>query len=308
MSFDRRTFLFGLGALALGPRLSFAAERATVLVLSSDTSERTQTLVETFKANVTGVTRLSYELGAEADAAAFLADNLRELQVSLVFAIGDRAFLAAVREYVAVPVLYTDVTDASAASGRGDAIGLSVRVDPLAALTRLQGLLPRMTTLGAIRGLKDPESLWWDKLGEACEALKLKLDVRKVNASADVANASAALLAQCGAVLVQPDSQLWAPSVASRLLYDASLAKIPVIAFDRSWLRAANPAPFVLESSPKGLGEVAAQEAMRLLALGEAGAARSFPEPWLVGSKAALRALTIPLKKESAALVNEWID
>ncbi|MCK6515191.1 hypothetical protein L6R46_09080 [Myxococcota bacterium] len=279
MSFDRRTFLFGLGALALGPRLSFAAERATVLVLSSDTSERTQTLVETFKANVTGVTRLSYELGAEADAAAFLADNLRELQVSLVFA-----------------------------SGRGDAIGLSVRVDPLAALTRLQGLLPRMTTLGAIRGLKDPESLWWDKLGEACEALKLKLDVRKVNASADVANASAALLAQCGAVLVQPDSQLWAPSVASRLLYDASLAKIPVIAFDRSWLRAANPAPFVLESSPKGLGEVAAQEAMRLLALGEAGAARSFPEPWLVGSKAALRALTIPLKKESAALVNEWID
>ncbi|MCK6525136.1 hypothetical protein L6R49_27335 [Myxococcota bacterium] len=308
MTLTRRTLLLGLGAAALGPRLALA-DRPTVLVLSSDTSARTQTLVDTFKANITGVTRLSYELGGEADAAAFLADNLRELQVSLVFAIGDRAFLAAVREYVNVPVLYTDVNDASAAAGRADAVGLSVRVDPSPALTRLQGLLPRMTTLGAIRGLKDPEAAWWDTLGEACAALQLKLDVRKVNASADVANASAALLAQCGAILVQPDPQLWAPSVASRLLYDASLAKVPVIAFDRSWLRAANPAPFVLESSAKGLGEVAAREAMRLLSLGEGGAAgASFPEPWLVGSKAALRALTIPLKKESAALVDEWID
>ena len=307
MTFARRTFLFGLGALALRPALA-RADRATVLVLSSDTSVRTQTLVETFKSNITGVTRLSYELGAEADAAAFLADNLRELSVSLVFAIGDRAFLAAVREYVNVPVLYTDVNDSSAASGRDDAIGLSVRVDPLAALTRVQGLLPRMTTLGAIRGLKDPETLWWEKLGEGCEALKLKLDVRTVNASADVANASAALLAQSGGLIVQPDPQLWAPSVASRLLYDASLAKVPIISFDRSWLRAANPAPFVLESSAKGLGEVAAQEAMRLLALSEGVAARSYPEPWLVGSKAALRTLTIPLKKESAALVDEWID
>ncbi|MBK7759134.1 MAG: hypothetical protein IPI35_22620 [Deltaproteobacteria bacterium] len=307
MTLGRRTFLFGLGALALRPSLA-RADRPTVLVLSSDTSARTQTLVESFKANVTDVTRLSYELGAEEDAAAFLADNLRELQVSLVFAIGDRAFLAAAREYVNVPMLYTDVTDTSAVSGREDAVGLSVRVDPQAALTRLVGLLPRMTTLGAIRGLKDPETLWWDKLKESCETLKLKLDVRQVNASADVANASAALLAQCGGVLVQPDPQLWAPSVASRLLYDASLAKVPVIAFDRSWLRAANPAPFVLESSAKGLGAAAAQEAMRRLSLSDAGEARTFPEPWLVGSKAALRALTIPLKKESAALVEEWID
>ena len=307
MTLGRRTFLAGLGALALRPAFA-RADRPTVLVLSSDTSARTQTLVESFKDNVTDVTRLSYELGAEADAAAFLADNLRDLAVSLVFAIGDRAFLAAAREYVNVPMLYTDVSDTSAVAGRADAKGLSVRVDPLAAITRLQGLLPRMTTLGAIRGVRDPETLWWDQLSERCEALKLKLDVRKVNASADVANASAALLAQCGGVLVQPDPQLWAPSVASRLLYDASLAKVPVIAFDRSWLRAANPAPFVLESSAKGLGEAAAQEAMRLFSLTEAGPARSFPDPWVVGSKAALRALAIPLKKESAALVEEWID
>ena len=58
MTLGRRTFLVGLGALALRPAAA-RADHPTVLVFSSDTSARTPTLLLWLRSHLTDFTRPS---------------------------------------------------------------------------------------------------------------------------------------------------------------------------------------------------------------------------------------------------------
>lgn len=303
---SRRSLLGGALAAALVPRLA-RAEKPVVLILSSDESPRTTTIMETFKAKIEGTTRISYQLGGEADAAAFLADNIRDLRIDVVFALGDRAFAAAAREFTTTPVVYADVLDTSPAEGRTNVVGLPLRVEPGQVISRMKTLLPQLRTLGAVRSARDREDRWWTRLEEGCAAQGLKLAVQRASATGDLTNAIQVLLADAQLLWLLPDPGLWTPAAVSRALKDAQLQKRPVIGFDRSWLSAANPAPIVVESSAAGLGEAAARPVLSAVGLKTGDALSEFPAPWLLGGRAAFRALGINLKRETAELIDEWV-
>lgn len=304
---SRRALLRGAAALALLPRAARAG-RPVVLALTSGASARSSAILEAFKAGTEGTTRVSYELGPEVDAAAFLADGIRDLEVSAVFALGDRAFVAAVREFTTTPLIYADVIDPGPGAGRANVTGLSPRVDPGRGLAKLHDVLPRLNTLGVLRGGGELDPAWAALLTQQATALGVRIEQRTATTAADVGNASAALLALAQVIWPQPDPGLWTGSVVSRLLYDAQFSHVPVVGLDRSWLSAANPAPLVIETSARGIGEAAAAAILRVVGLTPAGGGLAFPDPWLVGSKRALRALGLSLRREAAERVDEWVD
>ena len=302
----RRSVLGGLVVAALLPRLAHA-ERPVVLILLSDASERTTAVSDALKAGLDGVTRITYQLGGELDAAAFLADNIRDLHIDAVFALGDRAYTAAAREFTTTPVVYADVTDTTASAGRDNVFGLAARVDPAALLQRIRTLMPHVRSIGAVRGGRDQEQAWWAALQAACDASGLSLVVQRASAPADLANAMQVLLAGSDLIWLVRDADLWSPAVVARALKDASLAKKPILGFERTWLSAANPAPLVVESSAAGVGTSAAAAILGRVGLAPATSSAIFPTPWLVGSRGAFRALGINLRKETAAAVDLWL-
>lgn len=304
---SRRAVIGGLTASLLAPRLA-RAERPVLLVLTSGASERATTITTVFKERTEGATRISYELGPEIDAAAFLADGIRDLTINAVFALGDRAFVAAAREFTTIPLIYADVTDVSAISGRTNAIGLSLRVDPARGLSKLKTLLPRLSILGILKSPSDTEAGWWAALDAAAKEQAITLETRTVASPADVANATTALLSRADVLWPQPDAKLWSGTVISRMLLDAQMAHKAVIGLERTWLTAANPAPLAFETSAKGIGEAAAAAAMTAMGLAPVAGASAFPEPWLVGSKNAWRTVGLILRKDVAAQIDEWVD
>ncbi len=305
--YTRRQLIAGMAALALLPRPA-RAEKPVVLLLTSDDSARTTTIVDAFKSATEGTTRISYALTAESDAAAFLADNIRDLTVNAVFAVGDKAFLGAIREFATTPVIYVEVNDPGAALGRGATYGVPSRVDPAGSLAALRGLLPRMSTLGMVRGSRDGEDAWWNALTEAGKSTGVQVRIQRVNGPADLTSAFGVLLSESQAVILHPDATVWTAAAVGQILHNGQLAKVPVVGYDRSQLRAANPAPLILETSAAGVGLAAGARCMSVLGLATGGAQAVYPLPWLVGSKVACRATGMLLTKDTAAKVNEWID
>lgn len=289
------------------PTLAYA-EKPIVLLLTSDNTPRSTAIVDSFKAAMEGTTRITYSLGAERDAAAFLADNIRGMEVALVFAVGDRAFLAALREFTNTPVVYTDVLDPLPAAGRTNMLGGSPRVDPAATLQRLKTLFPRLQTVGTIRGTRIVDEFWNKSAEEAAGTLGIRLVDRTVANPAEVATAAKVLLADCGCIWPLPDPIIWAPTVVAHLIHDAMLAKVPVLGLEEAWLQAATPAPLVCVSSTTGIGTAAAARARSVLKLDSAGAASPYAGPWIVGSKATCRAFGVVLTKNTAPAVDQWID
>lgn len=304
-AWSRRALLVGIGAGLLLPRVA-RADRPVILVLTSGASPRAETITTVFREQTSGATRVSYELGPEVDAAAFLADGTRDLTVSLVVALGDRAFAAAAREFAAVPLIYADVSDTSSVAGRDNVVGLSLRPDPARGLERVKAVLPRVGVVGVIRSARDNDAAWYAALDAGATALGLRVVTETVTSASDVNNALAGLISRADLVWPQPDPRLWTGAVASRALQECLLAKKPILGLDRSWLAASAGAPLVLESSAAGIGSAAASAARRVLGLESTAAAAAFPEPWLVGSRDAWRTLGLILKKETAALIDEW--
>jgi hypothetical protein len=119
---DRRALL--VGAACVFARSAWGGA-STVLVLA-ERAPRHDVIVAAFRSACAGLDQIVYPLDDATDAAAFLADGIRDLPIDVVLAVGDRALRAAAREFTTVPVVYVDVTDASA-GGLG---GGGRRVDP----------------------------------------------------------------------------------------------------------------------------------------------------------------------------------
>ncbi|MFT7520545.1 MAG: hypothetical protein ACI9MC_002694 [Kiritimatiellia bacterium] len=130
-------------------------ERPTILVLTSQSDQRSDVIATSFKKQVDFAMRFTYDLGAESDSTAFIADNVRGQIISLVFAMGDLALKSSGREFSSTPKVYADVRDLSLALGRSDVRGVDVRTEPRATLDKLTSIIPGAKTVGVIRRSSD---------------------------------------------------------------------------------------------------------------------------------------------------------
>ncbi|RME22586.1 MAG: hypothetical protein D6798_15435, partial [Deltaproteobacteria bacterium] len=98
----RRQLLQGAAAALVAgllPSRARAAERPMVLVITSSSTEATTAMVDAYGEDMGFATRMTYDLGGDESAVAFIADNIRDIELSLVFAIGEVAARAASREF-----------------------------------------------------------------------------------------------------------------------------------------------------------------------------------------------------------------
>jgi ABC-type uncharacterized transport system substrate-binding protein len=301
-AFGRRWFLAAAAACVALPARAAAK---TVLVLADRDNPRHDTIVGAFRPACADVDQIVYTLDASTDAAAFLADGIRDLPVDAVLAVGDRALVAAVREFPGASVVFVDASDPSPGLTAG-AVGVSTRVGADAGLTRLRAALPRVERYGLIRSSADTDDAWWAALDAAAERLAVQVEVRRVGAASEVVNAVTALLARAQALWILPDRAVWTGTAVARTLTEATAAKVAVVGPDRSWLTAARPAPLVIETSAVALGTAAAARVRASLGLGSPTS--SDADPWLVGVQVAWRGLGLLLNKDIAAHVDEWLD
>ncbi len=300
-----RRLLLALGLAGLVSRQvpsALAAERPFVLIFMSDTSERTLAIVQAFKEHLDFATRLTYDLSQEEDAGAFIADQIRGLDVALVFAIGDKAYKAATREFSSTPVLYTDAPNETS-------IGLieevSSAVDPASVVTRLKAVSPTLTSLGVVRTPADVPSTI-EAITAACEAAGVKAEVRSVSGAGETANVLSILYRTVDMIWLRPDPAVWTGTALASAYYEAALQKVAMIGFDRTHLEAPHPPAFVVISSPSGLGHTAGARAVQLLR-GEEDEQSSFVEAILIGHMAGLRAAGVSLTRKRAALLDELV-
>jgi len=299
----RHLLQLGLGLAAyasLGTAL--AAERPIVLVFMSDTSKRTLAIVDAFKSKLDFATKLTYDLSQEQDAGAFIADQIRGMKIALVFAIGDKAYKAATREFTGIPVLYVDRTDSSPAPANSHEV--SSQVDPGPFFTRLKALMPELSTLGVIRTPRDKAD-YINRIESGAKTADLTAELHSVSSTGELANVLGALYRTVDAVWIRP-SPIWTGAALAAAYYEANLQKVPVIGFSRDHFEVPQPPAMIVESSPEGLGTAARARASKLLQ--DSGSkVEPYASPILLGHLASLRATGINLTKKKAALLDELI-
>lgn len=296
--FLSRRRLLGLGATALAvaalPRALRADDAAmpVVLLLLSDRSERTQAMAKSFKEGLTGCLRMSYDLTDEPDAAAYIADQLRGMEVAVVFSIGDKAAGSAVREFASTPVVVADASLAGLSAS--NLHSLSGRVDPELTLRRLIEVAGGPRRIGLLTDGVGADR-WFEAAKAAAAALKVTLDVTAFGASSEILNAFKGLATPSDLVWLLP-SQRWTTAALSGVLNEASILKKPVVGFARSHVTAAIPAQLAVEPSAAALGKLAAARVMGLLPGAAAQAeTETFAEPLLMGNVRAMRAVGLPI-------------
>lgn len=301
----RRAFLAGtLGALALGRARAQEPERPTILVLTGDEGERTTTIASTFKKTCDYAARMSYLVGNEADAGAFIADNIRGQPLSLVFAIGTLAAKVALREFSSTPVIYADVPPDAPISPGTNAIGVTTRLDPGASLERLLKLLPGMRELGFLSAA--PRDPYWPAASEAAAGLGMRTTLRQIGSPDEVPNAFLALTGPTEMVWLQEEGRIWTGGALSRVFHEATIQRFPLVAFSRTHLDAANPPPLVIYPHPVGVGEVASKMA-RSLVLGDPMPAIVGVPPLFAGHARAMRAAGLVVSAKSTEALDELV-
>ena len=306
----RREILGGLGVCALAAGLSRvvrAEDPPLLVVFTSDRSARTSALIRGLKTGLAGATLMSCDLSTEADAGAFIADNLRGVDVALVAAVGGLALRVALREFAATPVIWADTLDDAAAALHPKARGVSPRLDPAAVLAKLKTLKPDLGGIGVLRSIGDND-VYWSDLEAACKSAGLDLRSPPLAGPAEVDNAFKQLSSAAGITWIQPDPQLWTGAVLASLFHEAELAHHPIIGFQREQLSGAQHPAAVLESDPAAMGKLAAQLAISALKGALPEATRTYAPSLMVAQPSALRAAGILVNKKTAAAVDVWAD
>ncbi|MFZ5477431.1 MAG: ABC transporter substrate-binding protein [Myxococcota bacterium] len=301
---ERRSFFAGAVAALLAPPI-FAqeADRPLILVLTSDTVPRSAQIAATFKKSCDFATRISYQIGDEVDAGAFIADNIRDQGVSLVFAVGPLALKIATREFTGTPIVFSEVTEIPQTGGT--VVGVSTRLDPQGMIERLKKLHPGMTRIGLLHGSAADDPYWVHTTAMA-GALGLKPVVRSVTTPEEVENAFKALLSSSDLVWIQQEPRIWTATVLSRVFHEANLQKFPVVSFSRTHLEAANPPAIVAYGHPDGVAQTAAQMARQIL-LDEPPPLYNYVTPMLVGHMRSMRSVGMTVSAKTAELLDELI-
>lgn len=304
---DRRTFLAAtLAALVATPaRAQDEPERPVILVLTGDDSPRAQQIAASFKKACDFAVRMSYQIGNEADAGAFIADNIRGQPLSLVFAVGPLALKIAAREFSGTPVVYSEVTDASLVAGRADITGVSTRLEPRAMIERLRLLHPGMLRIGLLRASADQDAYWQHTQATATE-LGVEPVVRTVSGAMEVDNAFKSLITTTDLIWIQQDTRLWTATALSKCFHEATLQKRAVVSFARSHLDAPNPPAMVAFGHPDGVAATAAAMARNML-LQEPAPLYNYIAPMILGHAKAMRNAALPVNAKTTASLDELV-
>ncbi len=305
--FDRRQLLQGTAAAlaaALIPRRSIAADRPMVLVITSSSTDATTAMVDAYGQDMGSATRMTYDLGGDESAVAFIADNIRDIELALVFAIGDVAARAASREFATIPLVYADAADAVPRS-RQDTAQVTTLVDPAHALDHLQRIVPTARRLGVIAAAGQGAA-YVQQFEVAADAAGVEVTVQQPTNAADLSNALKALLLRSDVIWIQ-DNPLWTGSALASAFTDARQARIPLVSFSTAHFASPTPPPLVMAASPSAIGHAAARASRQLLGMDqEATASLAEPEVW--GDRAAMRASGLMLNKKQAAAVDAWYE
>jgi ABC-type uncharacterized transport system substrate-binding protein len=304
MNLDRRQLLLSGAALGLLWPGSARAGKPIVLVVTSETNERSTTIAQTYRERLTWATRMSYDLGGDPASTARIADTIRDVALSLVFTIGDLGMRTAAREFVGLPVIYADVSDASIVATMANAVGVAAQVDPDATLPRLKLLLPKVKRIGVVARSGDTDP-YWDHLVARAGEHGVQVTVARAGSAAEVKNVVTALLLGNEMLWLHPDPVLWTAGTLTATFYDASLKAIPVVGFNPAHLDSPTPPPLVVAASAAGIGASAARLSSRLLGVEVADAeAAAYAQPTLWASRAGLRACGAYLSKKNTPAVD----
>lgn len=300
---SRRGFLAGAAAALLAPRL-WAAERPVLLVLTSDETERTLTITSRFKKACDFAVRMSYLVGNESDAGAFIADNIRGQPVALVFAIGPAATRVAIREFAGSPVIYAEVPPDAIPTSGPNLHPITTRLDPTLTLERLARLLPGMHDVGLL--CKNSNEPYWPATSDAAKALGLRATVRQIQEPDEVPNAFMALTGPTELIWLQQEPRIWTGGALSRVFHEASIQRFPLVGFSRAHLDAPNPPPVVACGHPEGIGDLASRMA-RAFVLGEPAPTELGVAPMLIGHARAMRAAGFVVSAKSTEVLDELV-
>lgn len=303
---SRRGLLFAGAALSLVPRAWAQEEgRHTLLVLTADEGERTKAIASTFKKGCDFAVRMSYLIGDEADAGAFIADNIRGQPLSLVFAVGPVALRVATREFAGVPVVFADVPPESAPPPSSTISGVPARLDAADLFARLAQLRPGLADVGILKGAEGG-SEYWASVEAAAKAAGLRLTVKEVASADEVHNAFMALTGPTDLVWLPAEAHLWTAGSLARVFHEASIQRFPIVSFARAHADAPNAPAVVAFPAPEAVGDLAAAMARSRL-VGEAGPEATGVRAQLVGHVRSMRAAGLVVSAKSTTALDELV-
>lgn len=277
-----------------------------LFVFTSDGSARSKAIAESFKGATDWAIRLTYDLGAEVDAGAFIADNTRDMTVSGVFAVGDLALRAAAREYPSLPIIYADADADAAGVARPGVTGVTTRVDPALTLARITQIVPGIRTIGAVMGSQVDDRAYGTRMQAAATAAGLTASTAYVSSAADARSHARELLAANDVTWLVPAPGVWSGATLAGLFQEARLLKKPIIGFSRSHVEGGQGAQLALSANPAGIGTAAAAGIAELLGRGAETAAPAIA-PLVFGNLEALRLVGIAVTKARASAIDEML-
>lgn len=294
-------------ALQALPKVARSDDPPLIAVFVSDAAAHTTAILHAFKAEMADATLMICDCSSEADAGAFIADNLRGVSVAAVFAVGDIALRVALREFNQTPVAWADALDNATAALHPHARGVSPRLDAAAVFARLKTLKPDLEAVGVLRSAADTDP-YWEAVGSAASAAGLRLVAPPLGSATEVSNALKGLISAVHLTWIQPDPALWTGAVLASVFHEAAISHHPILGFDRAQLSGAQAAPLVAEIDADAMGKGAAALVRRLMAKTAPPELQRFAAPVLVGDLATLRQVGILINKRTAAAVDVWVQ
>lgn len=294
----------------LASQAANAGDKAVVLVLTSDSSPRSTEIVRTFKAETAFAVRMSYDLGAAPDPAAFIAENLAEFDPAVVVTVGDLALKAASREWALAPILALEADPVIVARlSRANLLQVGGRVAAEPLFASFATLLPGAREVGMVR-LAGDDDPWWGQLAAASEAAGLDLVVEDVHRLEELAAAQRRLVRHVDLLLAQPDPRLWTSTALFDALDLAARARVPVATFSAADLKAEVSPAFAITAGAEGVGHEAARMCREIVEGGAQAAevVAAAPELMLIGDRRALLRGMVPLTKKTTAVIDAWTD
>ncbi len=286
-----------------------AAEKKTVLVFTSDQDPTTTAIVDAYKASTTFAIRRTYDLGSIPNPEEFIHENLDDADPALIFALGDVALEVASRAWPTVPMVYGNVSLASARrAGRNDLISVSGHVDPTLAAKDFATLFPYAHSVSIVRGAGDSDP-WWPLLEGALQGAGVDVNVVEAGSVDEIDDAVAGALFRSDVLWIAEDPRLWTAVALRDTFEKARQHDVPVVTWEPRHLAGSAPASVAFRPDTQSIADSAAHVTEQIVRQGiKPDTLATYPSPVLVAGREALLDARVPLSKRTKAVVDEWLE
>lgn len=294
--------------LLLSTLTAHAAEKPTILVFTSDSDAATSAIVDRYKTDTGFAIRRTYDLGGIDHPGEFIADNLRDTEPALIFALGELALKESARAWPNVPVIAAEVSaTAMQRLGRSDIVSVSSRVNPVLAAERLATVFPRARAVSVIRRPDDADP-WWPLFESALVANGLSLHLTEASTPDEVQAVTREALFRADLLVLAEDPALWTAVGLRDTFEQARAHHIPVVTWDPLHLGAEAPPALAFHADQQSIATTAAKISEQIVMNGADTAAvtTTYPAPVVVGDRAAMLDTHAPLGHRVVAAVDEW--